>query len=465
MTWLERHLGWTTFVVSFLIFLATTTPGPVSIDIGSSEVAAWTIVRTGAPWIDNLAPEDAAPTWPGGLRYVRASRSVGGHTIVVPTPMVWIGTGRDGHRVIDRTPGAIVAALPAYAVAALLGDRSGPPPQWPERLTTALLAAWALALMAAALAGFVPRRAAVLSTLGLGFATPFWSAGADQLWTHCVTAVGIAGMAYAAQRDRWWLVGVFAGVGLWGRLHVAVIAAVVGLAVASRRRNVGVALKVALPSLALMGLAAGWGKWVYGVWRPQGGYGTISGYANAAAASRHSLAVNELGLLVSPEVGLFVWTPVLLVLIAVAILRWRGIPDWAQWLAVGGALYLVIQGGLDVFTGGSGFWGYRLGLETVIAATPALAFAIAEHLRSRRATRMRPVLIFLVGLQVGAIGFGAVGNVAVGSGHGWRDFDLVTAAHRWPLPFGTAVVLGVSVAAMVSKLGRSRARAVVNDLP
>ncbi len=63
------------------------------------------------------------------------------------------------------------------------------------------------------------------------------------MWTHPVTLLGIGGMAWAASRDRWWLVGLFGGVALWGRLHTALIVAILGLAVAVARRRPRIALQ------------------------------------------------------------------------------------------------------------------------------------------------------------------------------------------------------------------------------
>ena len=78
---------------------------------------------------------------------------------------------------------------------------------------------------------------ALVSALALGFTTPVWSVSADGLWPHTLTGLGLAGMAWAAARDRWWLVGLLASVAIWGRIHLAVIAAVVGLLVGWSRRR------------------------------------------------------------------------------------------------------------------------------------------------------------------------------------------------------------------------------------
>jgi hypothetical protein len=45
--------------------------------------------------------------------------------------------------------------------------------------------------------------------------------------------------------------------------------------------------------------------------------------------------VNELGMWVSPDRGLLVWTPVMLVLLPAVVQSWRELPDWARWLPLG----------------------------------------------------------------------------------------------------------------------------------
>ena len=91
---------------------------------------------------------------------------------------------------------------------------------------------------------------------------------ANALWPHTVTVLGICGMAWAASRNRWWLVGMFGGIALWGRLHAAIIVAVLAVGVAVVRRQPGIVLKAGALSVAALGLVGVWTHWVFGTWIP-----------------------------------------------------------------------------------------------------------------------------------------------------------------------------------------------------
>ena len=87
---------------------------------------------------------------------------------------------------------------------------------------------------------------------------------------------------------------------------------------------------------------------------------------------------NLAGFLISPDRGLFVWTPLLLLLLPAVVRGWSSAPDWARWLALGGVTYGIAQVGLNVFHGGDAFYGYRLALEPLAAVTPLFVVS-AEH--------------------------------------------------------------------------------------
>lgn len=104
----------------------------------------------------------------------------------------------DGHWRSDRFPGAILIAVPAYA---LFGDPTHPT-VGPSLLTVALLAATTVALMHRALLRIVGPGLALTGAIVLAIATPTWSISADALWTHAVTQPGIALMIYAMATRR-----------------------------------------------------------------------------------------------------------------------------------------------------------------------------------------------------------------------------------------------------------------------
>jgi alpha-1,2-mannosyltransferase len=156
-------------------------------------------------------------------------------------------------------------------------------------------------------------------------------------------------------------------------------------------------------SLAFMVPFELWMHWMYGTWKPTASY-DMSVFANYAQSHRGSIS-NQLAMWVSPDRGIFVWTPVVLLLLPALARSWRTLPDWSQSLVVSGLAYTVLQAVLNPFSGGDTFYGYRYGLEFLACATPALALStvrmggIATHL-------LGPV----IGVQALAISMGAVTN-------------------------------------------------------
>lgn len=396
---------------------------PISGDVWSAELGAWQLATTGEPWIDEVAPEQLPDQWT-----VESSDS----------GALWTAVNRDnGHRAVARSPGVVLAAVPAYAIDATV---SGPDrlSDLPGSLTAALLSALAVTLLAAAASSLVSLRVALSGATVLALATPMWSVAGNDLWPHTVTTLGLAGMAWAAARERWWLVGLFGGLGICGRLHLAVIVAVVGLGVAVARRRPAIAVKVACTSLPFVGLCSAVGHWWYGSWSPSAGY--MAGDLAAWPATRTWIeqSGDVAGMFVSPGYGILVWTPCLLLLAPSLPAAWREAPDWVRALAAGGLGYLVIQALLNPFHGGSGFWGYRLPLEALCAAFPLLVLAACHLGRWARAAFL-PV----VGLQFAVMLIGVMFGLAHTNKDGspWRSNIIVDALIENPPAFLTIVAL------------------------
>jgi alpha-1,2-mannosyltransferase len=134
-----------------------------------------------------------------------------------------------------------------------------------------------------------------------------------------------------------------------------------------------------------------------------------------------------------------------LVLLTPALARaWRELPDWATYLLLSGVGYTVLQAWLIVFTGGDNFYGYRLGLEFLLCATPA--FAIAA---TRAGAIARALLPCVLALQALAFAIGAVFNSAfLPEDAAWHDNGFLFAMREmWPVgPIFVLVVLGAVVA-------------------
>lgn len=398
-------------LATYLLSIATTT---VTNDTKTAALAAWRIAETGTPYMEGSGWEryDSHPGW------------------------LWISTAPNGHEVASRAPGPIAAGVPAYAVSRMLGVDGFS--LVPGSVTAAVLTVLALALLALTLRPRLGTRATVLSVLALGLTTPFWSVSADSLWAHPVTLLGIAGRAWACVRERWLLVGLFGGVAIWGRLHTALIVALLGVGLALLRRQPRIALVVGSVSSACLGLACLWGQWMYGTWSPAGGY-SVSGYAEAAAGRTDLVdqLVNHAGLWVAPDRGMLVWTPALLLLVPAVVRAWSGLPDWSRLLLVGGTLYALVQGQLNTFSGGQSFYGYRLMLEVLACWFPAVALAFPHARRVARAL-LGPVL----GLQLAVFTAGApFESGLLTEAELWTDNSFVHLATTVPVLVGWTAAL------------------------
>lgn len=386
-----------------VVFAATADYNSANRDVYSAGVGAWRIAESGSPWLDDVAPTDYDVTY------------------------TWLTTGSDDHVVVARSPGVIAAGLPAYRMSGFFTDGFSLAPQ---ALSAAAFSALGMALFYLALQPRMSRATAVACTLAVGLGTPVWSIAANGMWTHTLTVPGILGMAAAASRDRWWLVGVCGGVALWGRLHVVVIVAAIGLSVAFVRRQPMVAVAVGVPSLMMLGLASAWSHWHYGTWSPSGAYNTApSRVSSGFGGTTSSVLENQLGLWFSPDRGFLVWTPVVLLLIPAIVRSWRSQPDWARVMPVAGLAYTLIQGQLNTFTGGDGFYGYRHTLELLCCLAPCCAYATTSM--GRVAKRL---LGPVVGLQVAAFTLGSLSEGwYVVYTDAWRDNSLALAVRTEPV--------------------------------
>ena len=338
------------FIVAALcaaVYLLTASYSSVSNDVLSANVLSWQIATTGdVEFTDSTYPP------------------IDEH----PFRRVWVVATDDGRDVIGRSPGAVALAVPAYLVAGSDAFSLAP-----SAVSAALLTAVAVLLLGLTLRDLLPTRDVALAMLVVGIGTPVWSVAADGMWPHTVTVLGICGMAWSARHDRWWVAGLFGGLVLWGRLHAAIIVAIVGLFIAWRRRDPVVAIRVGMASGLMLALQCVWTRAIYGSWSPMSSYNTAP-FEDYAGDHRLDL-INQLGFWISPDRGLLVWTPVIVPLVPALIRNWRSLPDWSSALVIGGLTYTILQGVLNRFSGGDAFYGYRLTLELLACLTPAIALS------------------------------------------------------------------------------------------
>lgn len=317
-------------------------------------------------------------------------------------------------------PGAALTSAPLYAAArpdlvpARLAGSNRPdiapvattvPPMWPATLSAIIVTALACAAVGqfARDAGADRPRAIVIG-VAAGVATGAWSIASNMSWTHGpgMLAIMLALLAFA--RERWLVGGLALGFGVLVRPHIAVVAAVVGVWVALRRRSWRPMIEVGLGSGAGLAALLLYNRALWGTWTVTGGYSTQFGDNLAAGTAVPLLRNVALGLL-SPDRGLLVWAPFLLVLVPVAWSRRHELPDWAQAAAVGGILYLLVQWKANRYSGGSGFFGYRYPLEAMFAGSACLVLAVPAALSSPRLGRaLRLTLVAAAtGQAVGAV--------------------------------------------------------------
>lgn len=417
------------------LYLATISSREWNIDTYSSNLGSWRIAGTGAPWLEHVQGAFPASWW---------------HRLwIYPTP--------SGHLAAYRSPGVIAVAVPAYLLSGATASASTFSVQ-PGNITAALLTAAAVLMLMRALHGLVSPVLNLVTGAVVGLATPYWSVSANMLWTHSVTDFALAGVAWSARKERWWLVGIFGGVGLWGRFHVALIVAIVALGLAWTRRSPRIAVIVGSIGVIFTAGASAWSHWMYQTWSPLGGYGSPGSFA--AAASHTSILDhlrNEAGLFFSLDRGLLVWTPVLVLLLPAVIRGWRTAPDWTRVLALGGVAYLLAQGLIDVFDGGDAYFGYRLGLETLTCLVPLYAVT-ARH----AGAVARAAAVPLIGLQVAAFGVGATARFYLPRSRAWSQNSFWEELHEFPVLWaflGICLLVVYGVAMVIRDAGRRTASA------
>lgn len=340
------------------------------------------------------------------------------HEDILPhrTTVAWVVESPRGP-VSQYPPGTSAVAAAAYALTPgdlrpvlVAGTTDGrdievlQPPIWPATLTAVLVTALAcsiLALVYLDIGGTASRvvGAGVLS----GLATGAWSVASNMAWTHGPAMLCIAAGVWAASKNRWWLSGLAFGAGILVRPHVAVIAAVLGLYLAMRRRRALPAIGIGTGSAVGLGGLLLYNHHLFGSWTISAGYG--GDFANNLFSTDVVWFVRNVVLgLVSPVNGLLVWAP-FLVLLAVEGWRSRRVtPDWATAAAIGGALYLMVQWKANRYTGGAAYFAYRYPLETLVAVAPWLWSGSATGLKQTPTRFLKMLLVIgVTGQAVGAV--------------------------------------------------------------
>lgn len=327
-----------------------------------------------------------------------------------------------GRDVTNRLPGTIFWATPFYAV---LG-RGSVPGVYPSALAASAASALAVAFAFSLCCRLVSRRAALVAAALFAFATGTWTVSADQLWTHGPAQAAILLTLVFAVRNQWLLAGLPAGFAILIRPHLGVVALILGVAAVMRTKQ---------PRPLLIGVGALAGAAILlaynnALW---GGISIFGGYNQPVLASDHKFAALVIGFLgdfVSPERGVLVMTPALLLLLPGTRAAWRVAPYWVHWSTAAGFAYLVLQLWGIRFGGGDGFYSYRTTLETLSLCVPLLMLTWREWTSKTRGRRATFAALAMTSVALHA--FGAVIHWVPGGAPNapWRIYLPVDLAHH-----------------------------------
>ncbi|MEM7287933.1 MAG: hypothetical protein AAF480_16395, partial [Actinomycetota bacterium] len=231
------------------------------------------------------------------------------------------------------------------------------------------------------------------------------SVASDSLWQHGPGMMLILAGLYAASRDRFALGGLAFAAAILVRPHIAVIAAGVGLTTSLRRRDVRPALTMGAVAGAGLGSLLVYNRIVWGELSIAGGYSDAF-TERLTSFTPLTLLGRFVGFFVDLEVGILVFSPILVVSLLGLPKVVRGAPDWMLGGALGGLAYLAVQFQANRLSGGEGFFGYRYPLEALAASAPLLVVAAYAWV-GEDDKRKRIAIAFAV-LSVAMHAFGSV---------------------------------------------------------
>jgi hypothetical protein len=274
----------------------------------------------------------------------------------------------DGHLVVGRMAGPVLAAIPLTALLAWTSFT----PAILGSATAAILTAVAMTALFAALRRLVPARAALAGFVIVGFGTPVWTVAAGELWPQTVDICFLALMLYALSRNRVGWAGIALSPALLSRPHLALVALIMGVGLTVGRRSLRPLIGFGVPAAVSLALLFPYNHYTYGRWSLLGIYSAHTDTLTGADGGMgiHAYAWDALQTFFSTFQGLFTLSPVLLVAVVCIVRRPRYAPGWTGLALLSGLAYQAVQLRVDSWTGGAGFVGSRLTLELVVLAAP-----------------------------------------------------------------------------------------------
>jgi hypothetical protein len=397
------------------LYLATANYGPAQVnDTRAATVGAWSLGTEGTAAL----PE----SWPASANY-------------------WGVEGPDGRVFVNRFPGVAYWAAPAYAVVAVVDDRDAPAHPFlvsvrPAVVTAATTSATAGALVFVLLRRLTGRGAAVAATLVFSLGTSVWSVAADAMWPHgpALLALTVMLLGWRGRRPLPLLVG--AAVAVLVRPHLAVVPIVLAVFCWRRDRQVDAGWMV-LGTLLGLTLLTAYSFWAFGVPLPVAGY-DVGGHLGGLASHTPWQTVRALALaFVSASHGLLPATPVLVVAVPALLLSWSALPGWTRASAFAGLVYLLVQVRALGHLGGADFFAYRISLEPLLLALPALVLATQRRVAARRERQAVVAVLGLAAIAIHAYG-AVVGGVSDETRREWAQIDATVRDEFSDLELGEA---------------------------
>lgn len=396
-----------------VLYLSTITGGPAQVnDTRAASVAAWSLGTRGTV----VLPE----TWPESHNY-------------------WGIEGRDGRVLVNRFPGVALWAAPAYALTAVADGR--PPPAHPflvdpapARISAAVTAAGVVGVLFVLLRRLVSRPAALAGALVVATGTSLWSVAANEMWPHAPAMLALVAMVLAWRHRHSLAAAACAGVAVTVRPQLLVaVALLAGYAIWRERPRDGAWLAVG-GVVGVLGVSA-YTWWAFDTPLPVAGY-DAPGHLHGLLAQAPWETARELGqALASPSRGVLATSPVLVPAVIATVAVRRRLPGWTLASAGVGLAYLVVQVRAAGHTGGQGFFAYRVSLEALALAAPALVAASVEL--SRRHRGWLVVIALLAAVSIGIHGWGAAtGGMAEQTQHRWESIDITVREQYGDLRLG-----------------------------
>lgn len=297
----------------------------------------------------------------------------------------WYIKERDGHLISFYPIGAALVALPVYVPAYVALAATGPVTRARlfafapvvEKIAASFIAALCCALVFLLALGRAPPRVAAGAAITLGLASSMWATASQGLWPHGPVALMILAAFWlleAPYRTSWSVAGAgFAlAMAVITRPTAALFAVAACAAILSGTGSLAARLRRASPfvlgALPVVAFNAGY-NWTF-YQNPVGPYGGLIGRL-ALAGMGEGVA----GLLVSPNRGLLVFTPIAvlgLVGIGRAILQ-RGRDPLLALFSMASLAHTAIVGSYVEWAGG---WSF--GPRYLVDVLPILAIAGAE---------------------------------------------------------------------------------------